>query len=328
MPDSTLLTVTIPAYNAMPYLPQAVESILGQTFKAFRLLIINDGSTDDTKEYLSSLTDSRVRVVHQENQGAGATARRALELCDTPFCARMDADDISLADRLAVQMDYLQTSPAVGMIGTQIAYLVDERITPALPFPTEHESIRQAFFARRFPLCNPTLLFRTDLAREAWQCRIPGYGEDIDFALRVSEATQVANTRQVLFYQRVHGRSATFRASRSCSTGVNYALHCANLRQKGLPEPSLLEYTQSGGIIGAHRRLIEWREALATVHYRKYIICRARRLPLRSAFHFGMAALCHPAATVSRIRRMVSCGCATRAADVSRAWRPFQNNGS
>lgn len=63
------ITVLIPVYNGMPFIVSAVESILNQTFKDFELLIINDGSTDGTTDYLNSLNDRRIRVIHQENNG-------------------------------------------------------------------------------------------------------------------------------------------------------------------------------------------------------------------------------------------------------------------
>ena len=81
----TRLTVGMPVYNAMPYLPEAVESILGQTLRDFRFLIVNDGSTDSSKEYLDSIDDPRVTVIHQENRGLGATLNRTLELCETEY---------------------------------------------------------------------------------------------------------------------------------------------------------------------------------------------------------------------------------------------------
>lgn len=296
-----LVTVTIPAYNAMPYLPAAVDSILRQTYTDFKLLIINDGSTDDTKDYLESLNDPRVTVIHQENQGVGATAHRFLELCDTPFCARMDADDISLPGRLAAQMERLESSPHIGIIGTQIAYLVRNKTIAALPFPTRDVDIRNAFLARRFPLCNPTLVFRTDIARTTLTRFILGYGEDVDIVLRLMETAKAANIGQVLFYQRIHSNSGTFKSAQSCATGVRYGIYCANLRRKGLKEPTFEQFQSASGLEGVLGRLADRREATATVHYRKHLIARADGAHLRAGAHLALTALCHPGAVASRI---------------------------
>jgi len=68
-----MLTVTLPVYNAMPYLPAAVESILGQTYSDFEFLIIDDGSSDGSADYLRSLRDPRIKLLVRENRGLGTT---------------------------------------------------------------------------------------------------------------------------------------------------------------------------------------------------------------------------------------------------------------
>jgi len=112
------LTVLLPVYNGMPYLPEAVDSVLAQTFADFRLLVLDDGSTDGTAAYLGGIDDPRVDVVHQENRGLGATLNRGIGLCETEYLARMDADDVACPDRLKLQVDYMERHPAVAMLGT------------------------------------------------------------------------------------------------------------------------------------------------------------------------------------------------------------------
>ena len=72
------ITVGIPVFNAMPYLPDSLESILRQGFSDFDILVINDGSTDDSREYLRSVRDPRLRIVDQENRGVVAARNRML----------------------------------------------------------------------------------------------------------------------------------------------------------------------------------------------------------------------------------------------------------
>ena len=97
----------MPVHNAMPYLKEAVQSILAQTFPSFKFLIINDGSTDGSAAFLESLRDSRIQLIHQPNRGLGFTLNKGLEYCKTEFIARMDADDVSLPNRLAEQLTFL-----------------------------------------------------------------------------------------------------------------------------------------------------------------------------------------------------------------------------
>ncbi len=117
------VTVLMPVYNGMPFLSKAVDSILNQTFEDIICLIIDDGSTDGSIEYLNSLDDVRVRIIHLKNKGIGASLNIGLSHCETEFLARMDADDIAPRKRLETQLAYLSTHEDVGLLGTQIAYL-------------------------------------------------------------------------------------------------------------------------------------------------------------------------------------------------------------
>src|SRR5919106_3135935 len=97
-----LLTVGIPVYNAMPFLPEAVESVLRQTYPDFDLLVVDDGSTDGGPDYLRSVSDPRVRVIRQENQGMSNALNRMLREINTPWLVRQDADDLADEHRLEV----------------------------------------------------------------------------------------------------------------------------------------------------------------------------------------------------------------------------------
>jgi len=110
-----LFTIGIPAYNAMPYLPEAVESALRQTYPNFELLIINDGSQDGSLEYLRSVDDSRLRIISQENRGLTATLNRMLAEARAPWLVRLDADDVASPKRLALVAEALERQPAAGM---------------------------------------------------------------------------------------------------------------------------------------------------------------------------------------------------------------------
>ena len=90
------VTVLMTVYNGMPLLEEAVESVLGQTLTDWTLLIVNDGSTDATPQYLNGLNDNRIRVVHQANEGLAGALNTGLELCESEFLARLDADDVAL----------------------------------------------------------------------------------------------------------------------------------------------------------------------------------------------------------------------------------------
>ena len=105
------VTVLMPAYNAGSYIAEAIRSVLAQSFTDFELLIVNDGSTDNTGRIIRSFTDSRITVIDQANQGIAAALNTGLSKAKAPYIARFDADDICLPGRLQNQFDFLSYTP-------------------------------------------------------------------------------------------------------------------------------------------------------------------------------------------------------------------------
>jgi glycosyltransferase involved in cell wall biosynthesis len=117
-----LITVGIPVFNALPYLAESIESILEQSHSDFELLVVNDGSTDDSLKYLQSLRDPRLRLINQKNQGLTATLNRMLAEVRTPWLARHDADDVAYPQRLARNLEYINRYPQSGMFCSLAEY--------------------------------------------------------------------------------------------------------------------------------------------------------------------------------------------------------------
>ncbi len=110
-----LFTVGIPVYNGMPYLPEAMESVLTQPFDDCEILVINDGSSDGSLDYLKSIRDRRLRVVSQKNRGLTPTLNRLLQEARSPWLVRLDADDVSSPDRLKIVAEQITRWPDSGM---------------------------------------------------------------------------------------------------------------------------------------------------------------------------------------------------------------------
>ncbi|MBR3148450.1 MAG: glycosyltransferase family 2 protein [Alphaproteobacteria bacterium] len=121
MKKTPRISVIMPAYNSEKYIGEAIESILNQTFKDFELIIINDGSTDNTakivKEYAKK--DKRINFVdNKKNQGLISVLNQGIDLCRGEYIARMDSDDISLPTRFAKQIEYMDAHHECGVLGT------------------------------------------------------------------------------------------------------------------------------------------------------------------------------------------------------------------
>jgi glycosyltransferase involved in cell wall biosynthesis len=121
----TKVSVIIPAYNAMTYLPDTVESVLKQTFTDFEILIVNDGSSDHISEWISQRTDPRIKLISQRNQGVSIARNTGIAHAEGEYIAFLDADDLWEPNKLAIQVRCLENRPTVGLVHTSMA-LIDQ----------------------------------------------------------------------------------------------------------------------------------------------------------------------------------------------------------
>jgi len=117
------ITILMPAHNAAAFIGEAVASVLGQTFTNFELLIINDGSTDETVAVVQQFSDERVRLINQPQAGIAAALNNGLQLAKAPLIARFDADDVCSNSRLQVQYDFIQAHPEYAVVGCDVEYV-------------------------------------------------------------------------------------------------------------------------------------------------------------------------------------------------------------
>ena len=207
MANCPTVSVLMPVYNAAPYLAEAIESILSQTFGDFEFLIIDDGSADDTAQIAESYAqrDQRIRLVrHAENQGQTARLNQGLALARGRYIARMDGDDISLSERLGQQVAFFDSHPGIGVCGSWLPTIGD-RHTRFERYPTSDADIRcQLLF--RDVLAHPAVMLRRALFTEHGLAYDPFFqiAQDYDLWARCAEHTQLANMPQVLLHYRVH----------------------------------------------------------------------------------------------------------------------------
>ena len=142
------VSVLLPTYNGAKTLHRAILSIIQQSFQDWELIIVDDGSTDETSNVISSFSDSRIHSIrHEDNRGLVQALRTGTELCTAPLIARQDQDDVSHKDRLLIQTSYLIEHPEIGIVGTW-AEVVDEfknekqNIVKHLRHPRHHGNIR------------------------------------------------------------------------------------------------------------------------------------------------------------------------------------------
>lgn len=121
--ESPAITVLMPAYNAGSYIREAIVSVLGQSFTDFELLIVNDGSTDQTVDVIRQFNDPRVVVISQSNLGVAAALNNGLRHARAELIARFDADDVCYTNRLQLQYDFMQRHPEYQVVGSAADYM-------------------------------------------------------------------------------------------------------------------------------------------------------------------------------------------------------------
>ncbi len=153
------VTVLMPVYNGEKYLKEAIDSILNQTFTDFEFLIVNDSSIDRSVNIIESYKDSRIHLVHNKvRRGLPIALNRGIDLARGNYIARMDCDDISLPDRLAKQVNFMDTHPQIGVAGTWIEHFGANHAI--IKFATDPEVIRCSLLFGNYHLAHPTIIMR------------------------------------------------------------------------------------------------------------------------------------------------------------------------
>lgn len=187
------ITVGIPVWNAMPWLREAIESLLDQTVKDFTILAIVDGGTDGSGAYLRGIRDERLRVLEQPNAGVTATLNRLLRETRTPWLVRQDADDVSYPQRMGKILEAIRTYPEAGMIYSLADYHPRERCAGRFRCsrgtPDELRSIVESGYL--LSICHSTVALNVEKARAAGGYRMDLHAEDADLWWRMARSFEI-----------------------------------------------------------------------------------------------------------------------------------------
>lgn len=262
----------MPVYNGAAYLREAVDSLLQQTFTDFELLVIDDGSTDDSARIIQTYTDARIRFEQNPtNLGLITTLNKGNELALGQFIARMDCDDISLPNRLERQIQYLEQNPEVGLVGSWFEKRQGAQ-SVLVKTPVEHELIRfYLIFDNTF--LHSSIVFRRSILQQFNLHFDPDfpYAEDYELWARMSRLVRVANIPEVLVQYRDHADNTSHRYRREQQNTADRIrrLHLASL---GLEVDestveihlSITNFRWQGNLEQLHAARI-WLETLATM---------------------------------------------------------------
>jgi len=284
-----LVTVGIPVYNAMPHLPESLESILGQSFADFEILVINDGSTDGSSEYLQSVRDRRLRVVEQENQGLTATLNRMLAESNTPWHARHDADDVAYPHRMARTIEYIQKYPDAGMFYSLADYYPHGSVGQFRTTKGSPSDILQLVRSGRLPaICHPTVTLNVDKTVSAGGYRFNLHVEDIDLWWRLALLADVRLVPEVTMGVRQNHKSVS--SANLESQAIN-TLYIQYLLLSHLWNHTPLPYEQARVVL---RSLFNPEKLDFKAHIRSFNIALGQRKHSTALWELGRASFASP----------------------------------
>ena len=238
--------ILMPVYNAKAYLDLAMSSILGQTWRDFELICIDDGSTDQSLQMLRDFEcrDPRIRVISRPNTGIVGALNDGLAVAKGEFIARMDADDIAFLSRLERQVEFLQIHREIACVGCG-AIVIDNDGDPVNVFrvPLTHDEIddRHIRLGLGGGILHSTTLIRTQaLAQLAGYRRGTELAEDLDLWLRMAEIGKLANLESPLLYYRLNTEGLSSRNITIQNQRANAVVSAARLRRNlnHLPPPN------------------------------------------------------------------------------------------
>jgi glycosyltransferase involved in cell wall biosynthesis len=234
------VSVILSVFNGASFLADALESILCQTFTDFELIAVNDGSTDGSEAVLDTFAkrDTRVRVVHQPNRGLIFSLNRGLELSRGEFIARMDADDVSLPERLTKQVEFLRSNPQIALVGSSMTIIdANGGFLRDIHYPVGHSLVKSKM-QEACSLAHPTIMARREVLRAMGGYR-PSFhhAEDYDLWLRLIEHYEIDNLDEILLLYRQHGGNISVRYRQTQVLSSIFARECHRYRSAGLPDP-------------------------------------------------------------------------------------------
>lgn len=211
MDTNIKVSVLMPVYNGEKYLKGAIDSVFSQTFNDFELIIINDGSSDNSLEIIKSYSDKRLKLINNEkNQGLIKSLNIGLKECTGKYTARIDQDDIALPHRLIKQYEFMENNPDIDLVGswTECIDPIGKKIKISRN-QTKPISIKYEFIFNNV-MFHSSIFFKTDLIRKNG-----GYSEefihseDYEMYSRPGKELTCANIPEILFKLRIHNESIT-----------------------------------------------------------------------------------------------------------------------
>ncbi len=239
------VSIILSVYNGEKYLSEALESVLVQTFTNWELILVNDCSTDSSGEiaYNYAKKDERIRYFSMsKNSKLIACLNFAIEQSQGKYIARFDADDIMMPDRLEQQVNFLESHPDIGLLGTAVESIDENGDFICFAYvETEDEKIKR-LLPKKNPFYHPSVMYRANVIKTvgAYSSQYPR-AEDYELFIRFAQQSKIANLPKPLIKYRTLSTSISHKSIRGQSWDV-FKLKLSAI-QKGYHPLSAIIYT-------------------------------------------------------------------------------------
>ena len=234
------VSVVVPVYNGQAHVRDALHSLLCQTLADFEVIVVDDGSTDETARIVSEVAviDRRIQLHRQEHRGVVAARNLAASIASGMYLAWLDADDVALPRRIESQVRFMDAHPHTAALGGTIALTdVDLKVLLRMRYPTDPRQIGARLINGNVFAASAAMI-RLSAYKSVGGCRPAFQGtEDYDLWLRLSEAFELANLPDLLAYYRVHPAQASRRRAERLVLSTVGAQLSARARRASRPDP-------------------------------------------------------------------------------------------
>lgn len=256
--EKNMISVVMPVYNGGELLSEAIYSILGQSYANFEFIIIDDASTDNSRQIIEAISDERIKLLtNEQNLGVTQTLNKGISSAKGFYIARHDCDDIALPTRLEKQVNFLKNHQDIACVGCNLV-LIDVLGNPTgqWEYPSSHALVswKQLFNSA---IAHPASMFKLDVFKQ-----IGGYNEEIkraqDFELwsRMASTHKLANVPEVLVKYRIHPNAIS---QSKAQEQVDYRKQISSNNIASLSR-ALSEYDFVSPNIRSHAELNEYKE--------------------------------------------------------------------
>ncbi|AMW28505.1 glycosyltransferase family 2 protein [Arthrospira platensis] len=302
-----MISVIMACYNAENFLDPAIVSILNQTFTEFELIMVDDGSEDETIQIIERYQkqDDRIRVIHSDHGGASQARNLGIEVAKYPWIGIMDSDDIALPQRFERQMEVIAAMPQLVGLGATVHHINSRgeilSVSPLGP-TTEAQFYQMRQQGHVVNLNHPTALFKKDIILKVGGYRAEFFpAEDLELMDRMAEYGPIISLPEPLLLYRVHSQSGSMQRFFFQRQVMRYVRSRHVARLEGKPEPTFEEFIQERAAWPILKRLSKYLETLAMFYYRRSGLLVGEKQYIPASFYLGLSAILNPQYTLPRI---------------------------